>query len=204
MTRLERILISSLSTLAVVLLTACQSSPSTVQTDKNLAQNLTGDLLTIAQWETNIDPFGSSYYADNGFLNNNHLKITLNQAGRTSYDNWPYAELVCSLPSAPEGLKSMTLTYRSTQPLDIKLMQEDFGFEGNKTYTFYTAKLMASPSFRTTTIDINQFTLPSWAPRKSKKIALNLQNVSAINIEPNIQNDRGAKTDIEIKSFLLH
>jgi len=186
----------------LVILSSCKEGNKTTTPEKaESADALIGtNLLNYPGiWEAATDEFGSSFKVTDPIVNNEMIDVEFTIARKID-ERWPFVELKC-LPNIDyTTISALNITYECKKGVTVKLNQKDFSDGGDKSYAHYQFELEpTSDKPITRTILFKDFTQPSWASDESKEIALDLNNVTAIYLVPNIDYEIG-----ETERLIIH
>lgn len=191
--RLKPILVTAL------LIVSCSSFSQTNSTDQTQL-----NLVSAERWTAKADPYGSSVnYSAQGLFSGGAIQASMQQTQPLANKNWPFVELICQLPDNLEGSQGLTLKYKSSQPLHVKLSQTDFSHLGDQSYAHYAAIIPKSEQWQTLQLRLSDFEQPSWAPPKAKSVGLKLANIHDIYISPNFGAE-GGEVDLAIETLQPH
>lgn len=159
-------------------------------------------LYTASSWEGVSDALGSSCKPDYIEVVDSVLNVDIvlkkKEAGEVVF-----AELICVLAYDIEGSKGVSINYKCTTPLLIKLYQSDFGHYGDQSYAHFECTIPPAKEFRKIDLDFSEFSRPRWTPQFSKGIPLKLENVDAIYLTPKINESTGGEASIAVRSLNL-
>ncbi len=149
-------------------------------------------------WYAATDDFGSSHNSDGESIDisNGEIKVEFDMYKKQEGMNWPFVELVSETGRELSGAETITIEYKSTHDLKIKLSQTDFGPEGDGSYAHYETKIPMAADWAKVTVILDEFNQPSWAPNI---IPLNLDNVQNIYLVPAIDATIGGKATLEVR-----
>jgi hypothetical protein len=165
---------------------------------------LSDDMLAYPDiWYASVDAFGSSVKADMPVVQDGKIDIEFTIAKMAEPDEWPYAELICEPGIGMSALRGISLRYKSSVDLTLKLSQKDFAEEGNASYAHYQYVLPKSASFVDEVVMVDEFAQPAWADEASRKIELDLANVSAVYLVPALDYTRGQTGSFSLEHFSL-
>jgi hypothetical protein len=154
-------------------------------------------------WYASVDEYGSSVKASAPVVKDGKVAIEFTIAKMAKPDQWPYAELICEPGIAMNALEGLSVRYKSSVDLVLKLSQKDFGEEGNASYAHYQHVLPRSATFVDAVIKVEDFAQPEWADEASRKIALDLANVSAVYVVPVLDYTMGETGSFSLERFSL-
>lgn len=189
-------------TLSISLI-ACNNTK--VATNDAISSNLENkELIQYAKWSVAADPYGSTFETTKPLIQSNIIDVRFDLAAQDKETEYPFAEVISKLPVKLSGAKTIELTYRADKDLFIKLSQSDFSHNGDQSFAHFYTKVAASHNWRTTTVNIEDFTQPKWAPQSAIEIPLNLHHVDAIYIAPDIDQLLGGSANISIRSLIVN
>lgn len=164
----------------------------TVFTDGNLV------FAEGVNWYAATDDFGSSHNSDGESIDTSsgEIVVEFDMYKKQEGMNWPFVELVSETGRELSGAETITIEYKSTHELKIKLSQSDFGPEGDGSYAHYETKIPMASEWSKVTVVLEEFNQPSWAPNLGP---LNLDNVQDIYLVPNIDAMVGGKAILEVR-----
>lgn len=164
----------------------------TVFTDGNLV------FAEGVNWYAATDDFGSSHNSDGESIDTSsgEIVVEFDMYKKQEGMNWPFVELVSETGRELSGAETITIEYKSTHELKIKLSQSDFGPEGDGSYAHYETKIPMASEWTKITVVLDEFNQPSWAPNLGP---LNLDNVQDIYLVPNIDAMVGGKAILEVR-----
>lgn len=181
--------------LLFVLLSACANSPS---------DSTHVSLQNPALWGYGIDPYGSKAIIGNQLIENGAARIVFEQTAKPAPDLHTWIELIYRAPEGDlRGTQAVRITYQSSAALLMKFSQRDFGGEGDNSYAHYQASLPAAESWTTLTVNLSDFSRPSWTPVASKDVGLLLANVNAIYLVPSLDSVQGGVASLNVKTIEL-
>ncbi|MDK2595962.1 hypothetical protein [Pseudoalteromonas obscura] len=179
------------SFLSGLLLVGCTSTQSPVKFNED-------------HWRYATDPHGSQVLLDEPLVQNNRVKIGFDRVPRVDKQNNSWVELIYDIPSGNlNGLDSIELTYQSDQPLVIKLSQQEYGGQGDKSYAHYQVVLPRALTPQTQRVTLQQFTRPDWTPVWSKDRGIIKSSVSALYFVPDLTDKTGGRASMTIHQLSL-
>lgn len=184
-----------INVLIVFLLSACAVKKSNNSDESNL-------LYSANKWKAVTDNLGSYYSPNTIALKDSAYEVAFFLKQKTE-DEIVFIELVCDLGFDLSEQTGLSLTYKCDSDLLIKLSQSDFGGDGDKSYAHYQFLVPASDTYVTRKLRFSDFTRPNWTPEYSKGKGLNLNNVNAIYLTPNIADSIGGKALLGVKELFL-
>lgn len=163
----------------------------------------TENQLYEVSWSASTDTVGSFYKPQKVVVKDSAVTVDFYREPKSEVKN-TWIELIASIGKKLTGTDSLKITYKCDKPLIIKLSQEDFGSNGNETYSHYQHVVSACDNYSTIVVKIKDFEQPDWTPDESKGIDLNLDNVKKIYLTPDVEESSGGKASLSIKSILLY
>lgn len=153
-------------------------------------------------WHPATDDLGSKFDTTGGFFQDSSLNVTFTITPKTT-SVWPFIELIFEAPVTFNGNQAIELVYKCDQDLVVKLFQEDFGPspKGNDTYSLYQIKVPKSTEWKTIRLKFSDFSFPSWVPKKSKSIAMNLFKTKKLYLTPALDATLGGTSQLKVKSL---
>ncbi|PKF54158.1 hypothetical protein CW748_17020 [Alteromonadales bacterium alter-6D02] len=162
------------------------------------------DQLNASDWRYDVDPHGSVATLDEKLVKEDGIWIKFNRVPRVDKFNNSWIELIYDLPSKTLGnSQQVTIEYKSSQPLIVKLSQKDYGKDGDNSFAHYQTKVPAATTWSKQTVSFDSFQRPSWTPNNSPDVGIVPENVSAIYFVPDLTDKLGGEAVLEIKSILL-
>lgn len=153
-------------------------------------------------WSYGVDPYGSKAIIGNRLIEDGAARIAFERAARPTPDRNTWIELIYHLPTANlDGSRAVRITYQCSEALLMKFSQRDFGEDGDNSYAHYQALLPAADDWQTITVNIADFSRPSWTPATSKDVGLKLENVSAIYLAPVLDDVVGGYARLNVRSI---
>ncbi|KMQ52165.1 hypothetical protein CHISP_0846 [Chitinispirillum alkaliphilum] len=153
-------------------------------------------------WRVQVDRVGSAYDF-NQILEDSTANVTFYIAQREQGGSRPYGDLICQIGRNLEGVRGMQITYKCQKPLEIVLIQTDFGYSGDQSYAYYRTTLPSASDWSTRQINISRFKQPNWASPTASQTPLKLENVSEIAFSPEVNVTAGDTVTLEVKSLIL-
>lgn len=185
--------------------TSCQTTSSNVVEEVAVEAaevNNFGELLHTAKWTPTTDNYGSSYECADEVIVDGEINVDFVITQKDGPDIWPYIELICATGAPLTGLETITLDYKCSKSLKIKLSQSDFGSAGDSSYAHYYIEVPAADEWTTVTVNIADFNQPSWAPEGSKGVGLKLENVNDIYLVPAASYEVGEPASLSVRSLI--
>lgn len=184
------LVLSSLIPFSVVAEQSCGST-------KNNTQPLNDN-----DWRYATDPHGSKASIKKALLHEEQVWIAFNRVPRVDAKNNSWVELIYDLVNKTlAGQSSIMLEYKSSTDLVVKLSQQDYGGEGDKSYAHYQYTLPAQTHWQTRCINLNDFSRPSWTPASSVDKGIIKDHVSAVYFVPDLKDERGGDGVIQIRGI---
>ena len=113
------------------------------------------------QWTYDTDPYGSEAIINEKLIRHGGIWIQFKRVPRVDFKRNSWVELIHKLPNATlGGSQKILLTYQCDMPLIIKLSQQEYGKNGDKSYAHYQIKLPASQGWTTKEIALQDFARP--------------------------------------------
>lgn len=185
----------------VIAFTSCKTTSANVVEEVAEVKNF-GELLHTAKWRPTTDSYGSSFECADEVIVDGEINVDFVIAKKDSPDVWPYIELICATGAPLTGLETITLDYKCSKSLKIKLSQSDFGSAGDNSYAHYYIEVPAAEDWTTVTVNVADFAQPSWAPESSKNIGLKLENINDIYLVPAASYEIGEPASLSIRSLI--
>lgn len=185
--------------------TSCQTTGSNVEEEVAVEAaevNNFGELLNVAEWTPTTDSYGSSFECADEVIVDGEINVDFIIAKKDGPDIWPYIELICATGAPLAGLETITLEYKCSKSLKIKLSQSDFGSAGDNSYAHYYIEVPAADDWTTVTVNVADFHQPSWAPESSKGIGLKLENINDIYLVPAASYEIGEPASLSVRSLI--
>lgn len=138
------------------------------------------------------------------------IHIDYMQAKKEKPNQWPDIEVSVAFEPQEDGfeprfygMETITLTYKCSDELKIRLNQTDFMADGDNSFALYYWAVPASDEWKTVTVELSKFIQPSWAEASSKAIPMKLQNVTAIALSPQTSYATGGEATIDVQSMII-
>lgn len=178
------------------LFNACKKH--SVTTIENLAKQPT-------YWKASTDSFGSlvSYFNLPQNSSDSVIDVGFVMTSKNSPDEFPYVELICSPKNDFTDIFFVEIEYKCSHELLVKLSQSDFGENGLATYAHYQSVLPVSDKLNKVKIALTDFTQPQWADSVSLSVQLDMKNVNAIYLAPNMNYEKGDTANLSIYSLKM-
>lgn len=158
------------------------------------------DLLKHGEFVGYVDSLGS-FISSQPIQRYNMITVGYMITRVTDTINWPWVDIECFIDEGLpwQNLAAVEVEYKSSDPLSVVLAQPvllDLG----ESYRFV---LPTTQTWKTIHIPIDSFKQPFWSAHRD--IALNLQELRSIGLQPEINTEDGAKAGrFEIKKFIVH
>jgi hypothetical protein len=160
--------------------------------------------LDESQWSYAIDPYGSKATIREKLITDEGVWINFIRVPRVDAKRNTWIEVIYSPASESiAGKKKVLLTYKCDTPLLIKLSQEHYGKDGDKSYAHYQIKLPASKNWSTQEVDFSSFSRPDWTPPNSKDYGIVLNKVNALYFTPSMLDEKGGEATLQLSSVKL-
>jgi hypothetical protein len=192
------------ASLFALVLCACGDDAGGKDTEIMRPAELSEDMLGYPDiWYASVDEYGSSVKASMPVVQDGKVDIEFTIAKMAKPDEWPYAELICEPGIAMNALQGISIRYKSSVDLALKLSQKDFGEEGNGSFAHYQHVLPKSAAYVDEVVMVKDFAQPEWADEASRKIKLDLANVSAVYVVPALDYTKGETGSLSLERFAL-
>jgi len=156
-------------------------------------------------WSASTDTFGSRFLIQDNLVSDEIVSVEFSIVQKLHSHSWyPYVELICKLPYVLSDSNTITISYKCSRGLIVKLSQSDFGENGIASYAHYQFSLPPSIEFTQASLYPQQFQQPVWADSISKKIALNLSNVDAIYLVPDLNYETGDHATLIVSKLIIN
>ena len=158
----------------------------------------TGNLLeklTPEKWAAMTDEYGSTHTFTEPYVKEGKVEGSFTIAKKTAEDMWPYVEFVANINNKLTGAKGVKITYKCDKALTVKYPQSDF--VEDESYAMYQFTLPVATELTTVFIKTEEFTQPDWTEEANKK-PLNLDNVEALYLVPEISYDLGETSNMSV------
>jgi hypothetical protein len=160
--------------------------------------------LKANQWSYATDPYGSSAELRSQLITPEGMWINFNRIPRVNEQKNSWIEAIYSPEvSSLTKAKKINITYKCDTPLLIKLSQEHYGHNGDKSYAHYQVRLPKATKWTTREVDFTYFSRPHWTPANSKDYGIVLEKVNAIYLTPSMTDAKGGKATLEVKALQL-
>ena len=164
---------------------------------------LSDNLLYAAHnWKAVTDELGSFYSPKNIGIVDGEMEVDFTLKKKEEGEI-VFIELVCELGHNLSDQSGLSIDYKCETPLVIKLSQSDFAKHGNESYAHYQYVVPASDTITTAHLKFSEFTQPGWTPDYAKDIPMNLENVDAIYLTPQVDDATGGSSRLGVKGFYL-
>ncbi len=190
---------------ATALLTSCSGKKENTSSKSSASkkteapvQAMENLLLENCTWYPTSDTIGSVIDTGAAMKKGDELKASFTLTPKTG-DEWPYVELIATPDAGFVGKKQIRLTYKCDRKLLLKLAQKDFGPKGDNSYAYYQSSVPASKEWKDTTVIIETFAQPTWAPEAAKAIAYTPENITSLYLIPEISTEKGGSGTIELQ-----
>lgn len=192
----KKFLIVSLTSL--LLLTVIPAHADTVLAEKSHAP------LDKHQWTYDTDPYGSEAIINEKLIRHGAIWIKFKRVPRVDSKRNSWIELIHKLPTASlVGSQKIRLTYQCDIPLLIKLSQQEYGENGDKSYAHYQIKLPPARQWTTQEINLKDFYRPEWTPTSSKDLGLLPEHIDAIYLTPSMTDKDGGEAILQVRAIEL-
>lgn len=191
-----------LSVIVLGLLSCKTNEVSEEKTEPVNKKNL-GELIERGNWFPTTDSYGSSFICHEDVVVDGEINVEFDLVKKDGDDIWPYIELICGTGSPIVDVNTITIEYKCSKSLQIKLSQSDFGGSGDGSYAHYFIEVPATDEWSTVTVDLANFAQPSWAPEASTAIALNREKITDIYLVPTASYQIGEKASLSVRSLVL-
>ncbi len=156
------------------------------------------------QWSYDTDPYGSEAIINEKLIRHGGIWIKFKRVPRVDAKRNSWIELIHKLPNASlSGNKKIRLTYQCEIPLLIKLSQQEYGKNGDKSYAHYQIKLPATKGWTTKEVDLKDFYRPEWTPVSSKDYGLLPEHIDAIYLTPSMTDKDGGEAILQVRAIEL-
>lgn len=160
--------------------------------------------LSDSDWRYATDPHGSTASTKQTLLYGEQVWVAFNRVPRVDASNNSWVELIYDLPNKTlAGQSSIMLEYKSSTDLVVKLSQQDYGGQGDKSYAHYQFTLPAQTHWQTKCINLADFSRPNWTPANSIDKGIIKEHVSAIYLVPDLKDALGGKAIIAVKNISI-
>lgn len=160
--------------------------------------------LDEASWRYAIDPYGSHADIGSRLVSDDQVRIKFTRVPRVDAKRNSWVELIYDLPDATlEGVNIVRLNYKSSSKLVVKLSQQDYGGDGDKSYAHYQYLLPSTGAWQTMTFKIDDFKRPNWTPISSEDLGIIKPNISALYLVPDLTDKVGGEATIQVRSIEL-
>jgi len=154
------------------------------------------------QWSYDTDPYGSEAIINEKLIRHGGIWIKFKRVPRVDANRNSWIELIHKLPTASlAGKQKIRLTYQCDIPLLIKLSQQEYGKNGDKSYAHYQIKLPATKQWTTKEVDLKDFYRPEWTPASSKDRGLLPENIDAIYLTPSMTDKDGGEAILQVRAI---
>jgi hypothetical protein len=156
--------------------------------------------LKSSQWSYSIDPYGSKATLQNQLMTLEGVWIHFKRIPRIDEQRNSWIELIYSPGNVSLAhRKKISLTYKCDTPLLVKLSQDNYGKDGDKSYAYYQRRLPKATEWTTKEVYFTNFSRPHWTPTYSKDQGMLLEKVNAIYLTPSMTDAAGGEATLEIK-----
>ncbi|OUS74526.1 hypothetical protein B5G52_00505 [Pseudoalteromonas sp. A601] len=160
--------------------------------------------LNDSDWRYATDPHGSTASIKKALLHEEQVWIAFNRVPRVDAKNNSWVELIYDLVNKTlADQSSIMLEYKSSTDLVVKLSQQDYGSEGDKSYAHYQYTLPAQTHWQTKCINLSDFSRPSWTPSSSVDKGIIKEHVSAVYLVPDLKDALGGKAVVAVKNISI-
>ena len=160
--------------------------------------------LNESDWRYATDPHGSTASIKKALLHEEQVWVAFNRVRRVDAKNNSWVELIYDLPNKTlAGQSGIMLEYKSSTDLVVKLSQQDYGGEGDKSYAHYQYTLPAQTHWQTKCINLSDFSRPSWTPASSVDKGIIKEHVGAIYLVPDLKDAVGGKAVVAVKNISI-
>ena len=156
------------------------------------------------QWTYDTDPYGSEAIINEKLIRHGGIWIKFKRVPRVDEKRNSWVELIHKLPTTSlAGKQKIRLTYQCDIPLIIKLSQQEYGKNGDKSYAHYQIKLPATKKWTTQDVDLRDFYRPDWTPASSKDYGLLPEHINAIYLTPSMTDKDGGEAILQVRAIEL-
>lgn len=155
-------------------------------------------------WRYATDPHGSTASIKTALLHEEQVWIAFNRVPRVDAKNNSWVELIYDLVNKTlAGQSSIMLEYKSSTDLVVKLSQQDYGAQGDKSYAHYQYILPAQTHWQTKCINLSDFSRPNWTPTSSVDKGIIKEHVGAVYLVPDLKDAMGGKAVVAVKNISI-
>ena len=156
------------------------------------------------QWTYDTDPYGSEAIINEKLIRHGGIWINFKRVPRVDAKRNSWIELIHKLPTASlAGKQKIRLTYQCDTPLIIKLSQQEYGKDGDKSYAHYQIKLPVTTQWSTMEVDLKDFYRPKWTPASSTDFGVVPEHINAIYLTPSMTDEKGGEAILQVRAIEL-
>jgi len=160
--------------------------------------------LDKSQWSYDTDPYGSEAIINEKLIRHGAIWIKFKRVPRVDAKRNSWIELIHKLPSGSlAGKQKIRLTYFCEIPLLIKLSQQEYGKDGDKSYAHYQIELPATKKWSTQEVELADFNRPDWTPINSKDFGLLPEHINALYLTPRLTDKVGGEAILQVRAIEL-
>lgn len=155
-------------------------------------------------WSYATDPYGSEATIRENLVTDEGVWVSFNRIPRVDTKRNSWVEVIYKPDTnLLAKAKGITITYKCDTELLIKLSQNHYGKEGDKSYAHYQIKLPVAQKWQQKNVRISDFTRPDWTPISSVDHGIVLEQVNALYFAPNMADEQGGEATLQIRDVRL-
>ncbi len=156
------------------------------------------------QWSYDTDPYGSEAIINEKLIRHGGIWIKFKRVPRVDAQRNSWIELIHRLPDASlAASQKIRLTYQCDIPLIIKLSQQEYGKQGDRSYAYYQIELPPANQWSTKEVNLQDFSRPAWTPTHSQDHGLIPDHIDAIYLSPSMTDKDGGEAILQVRAMTL-